>query len=206
MPDAPQTRPSLILRLKNRDDLDAWQEFTEIYQPLVYRIALKRGFQHNDAADITQEVLVRVAGAVERWQPDPHRGTFRGWLYRIARNLMISFLEKQDRQPAPTGHSSIVDLLAQVPDSHDIASGEFDDELAQQVFAWAARRVQATCNTSTWQAFWSTAVEDEPPAQVASRLKISVGAVYVARSRIIQKLRREVQRFSGHPEQQEVPV
>jgi len=203
MPDAPKTRPSLILRLRNRRDLDAWQEFVEVYQPLIYRIAIRKGFQHSDAADITQEVLVRVAGAVERWEPDESKGSFRGWLYRIARNLMITFLDKQDRQPA-TAHDSVANLLAAVPASHDLPSGEFDEELAQQVFAWAASRVESTCQDSTWQAFWATAVEDQSPSIVAERLGISVGAVYVARSRVIQKLRREVQRFNGGAIQQGV--
>ncbi|MEO2035450.1 MAG: sigma-70 family RNA polymerase sigma factor, partial [Planctomycetaceae bacterium] len=202
--NAPKTRPSLILRLRDRQDLDAWQQFVEIYQPLVFRLAINKGFQDSDAADIVQEVLLRVAGAVERWDPDERRGTFRGWLYRIARNLMISFLEKNDRQPVVAGYGSLADLLAVVPDSGDLPSSEFDKELDRQVFAWAAGRVESTCQESTWQAFWRTAVDDQPPEVVADQLHLSVGSVYVARCRVIQKLRREVQRFTRDADAGEV--
>lgn len=189
----PQTSPSLILRLRNRDDLDAWQQFAEIYQPLVFRLAVQRGFQHSDASDIAQEVLLRVAGAIDRFVPAPERGSFRAWLNRIARNFMITFLQKQQRQPVACGQDSVADLMAVVPDSHDLTSEEFDHELARQVFAWAAKKVEAGCQPSTWQAFWRTTVNDEDAAIVAEQLNVSVGAVYVARSRIIQRLKREVQ-------------
>ena len=204
MRNAPTTRPSLILRLRNRDDLDAWQQFVEIYQPLVFRLAVSKGFQHSDAADIVQEVLLRVAGAVERWDPDEDRGTFRGWISRIARNLMISFLEKSDRQPVIAGHGSASDLLAILPDLPDLPSPEFDEELDRQIFSWAAMRVESTCQESTWQAFWRTAVDDDPVPEVAKQLGMSVGSVYVARSRIIQRLRREVQNFKRESESGEV--
>jgi RNA polymerase sigma factor (sigma-70 family) len=193
MRNAPKTRPSLILRLRNRDDLDAWQEFVAIYQPLVYRLAVRKGFQHNDAADIVQEVLLRVAGAIERWDPDDRLGTFRGWLHRIARNLMISFLEKKDRQPVIADHGSLAELLAIVPAADSLQSPEFDDELQRQVFHWVAGRVKSACEESTWQAFHQSAVEGIPIPDVARRLGISVGSVYVARSRVIRRLKEQIE-------------
>ena len=70
MPSIPETRASLILRLPDATDVEAWDEFVEIYRPLVYRVARGRGFQDADANDVAQEVLVAVAGAVDRWVPD----------------------------------------------------------------------------------------------------------------------------------------
>ena len=204
MRNAPKTRPSLILRLRNHDDLDAWQEFVEIYQPLVYRLALSKGFQHNDAVDIVQEVLMRVAGAIERWDPDERLGTFRGWLHRIARNLMISFLEKKDRQPVIADHGSLAELLAIVPESDRLDCPEFDAELHRQVFHWAADRVKIDCDESTWQAFYQSAVEGVSIPDVAHRLGMSVGTVYVARSRIIRRLRQQVELFESNARTAEV--
>lgn len=194
MRDAPQTRASLILRLRDRSDLNAWREFSEIYQPLVFRLARSKGFQHSDALDIAQEVLVRVAGAVERWDPDETKGTFRGWLYRIARNLMIDFLERGKRHPLAGGSSGIVKLVEQQADKASMESQTFDTEFRRQVFAWAADRIRPSFQDTTWQAFWKTAVGEHSAADVAAELRMSIGAVYVARTRVMKKLRSEVQR------------
>ena len=202
MDGAPETRASLILRLHDRDDLDAWQEFSEIYHPLVFRLARSKGFQHSDALDVAQEVLLRVAGAVERWEPDPEKGTFRGWLYRIARNLMIDFLERGRRSPLCDADQ----LIEMHADPSSLESRTFDLAFQRQVFVWAADRIRPAFQAPTWQAFWQTAVVGESVAAVAEQLGMSVGAVYIARTRVMQKLRTEVQRVIQDVECREVPA
>ena len=194
MPDSPKTRASLILRLRDRSDLQAWQEFTEIYQPLVFRLARRKGFQHSDAMDVAQEVILRVANAVERWEPD-RAGSFRGWLYRIARNLMIDFLDKGRRVPVTAGNTGMLRQVEQQVDPASADSQLFDVEFRRQVFAWAADRIRGSFKESTWNAFWLTAVEQQAPAAVSERLGLSVGAIYIARTRVMQRLRGEVQRI-----------
>ena len=103
MTDSPSTRPSLLVRLRDPRDERAWAEFLEIYSPLVRRLALRKGLQEADAADLAQEVFRAVAAAIDRWDPDPARGSFRGWLFRIARNLIVNLLAAQQRHPRGTG-------------------------------------------------------------------------------------------------------
>src|SRR5215471_14152654 len=109
------TRPSLLVRLRDPQDERAWGEFVEIYGPLVRRLARQRGLQDADAADLVQEVFRAVAAAIERYDPDPARGSFRGWLSVIARNLIVNLLDAQRRHPRGTGDTAMRQLLEAQP-------------------------------------------------------------------------------------------
>src|SRR3954470_13593977 len=98
MDETPSTGVRLLVRLRDPRDERAWSEFVEIYSPLVYKLARRRGFQDADAADLTQDVFRAVALAIDRFDPDPARGSFRGWLSRIARNLTLDALAGRERQ------------------------------------------------------------------------------------------------------------
>lgn len=196
MSDSSTTRPSLILRLRYPDDATAWQEFLEIYQPLVFRIAKSKGLQTADALDMTQEVLVRVARAVNEWDPDPDCGTFRGWISQIARNLVIDYLRAKNKRPQTGNDSAIRQLIEQVP--ADCAESQFYDlEHERQVFLWASERVQSQFQTSTWQAFWRTSVQQHSVERVAAELFLTPGAVYIARSRVMARLKQTVLQFAS---------
>lgn len=192
MNGTPTTRYSLLARLGGPSDERAWQEFIEIYEPLIYRLARRRGFQDADAADLCQEVFQAAAKAIERWQADDEHGPFRAWLFRVARNMMINALRYRQRHPAGTGGSEIKRLLEQQP-ADDLESRELIDQCERQHFHWAAEQIKTEFREPTWQAFWRTSVDGEKPAQVAQELSLSLGAVYIARSRVMARLRAKIE-------------
>jgi len=193
----PTTRPSLVLRLRDPDDGAAWAEFVEIYEPLIYRLALNKGLQDADAEDLCQDVFRAVAAAIERWDPDPAKGRFRAWLFRITRNLLVNFLAGQRRQVRGTGSTSVQEMLEAQPAEDAEAEAEFAAEFKRRAFRWAADQVKNEFAESTWQAFWKTGVENGTVAAVAEELGMSAGAVYVARSRVLARLRDRVAQLTA---------
>ncbi len=188
----PQTRASLILRLQNESDAQAWYEFVEIYQPLIYSLAIRRGLQDADAFDLTQEVLSRVAKSISKWNPDPQLGSFRGWLATITRNMVIQTFRRNQRLPQTSSPKQIQELLHNHPLGAD--SEDFDLEHERQLFTWAAKQVEQQVEPKSWQAFWRTAVQNQSVEKTAEQLSLSKGAVYIARSRIMGRLRKLIEK------------
>src|SRR5262245_22632068 len=194
-PTAPATRYSLIVKLRDPADAGAWREFVALYQPLVYRLARRQGLQDADAHDLCQEVFRTVARAIERYDLDPSRGSFRGWLARIARNLVINFLTRRPYRLRGSGSTSVQELLEAQPADDPSATAAFEAEYRRQVFRWAADEVRGEFTPSTWRAFWTTAVDGRTPADAAAELGLSVGAVYIARSRVLARLRARIEQL-----------
>jgi RNA polymerase sigma-70 factor (ECF subfamily) len=194
---APSTRYSLLVRIQDQHDHAAWLEFVAIYEPLVYSLARRRGLQDADARDLCQDVFRSVAKAVHAWKPDPDRGSFRGWLFRIAQNLLVNFLRRERRQPRASGDSDVQRLLDAQPTSGDEFTRLIEFEYRRRLFQVAARQIEAEFTTATWQAFWQTTVESQPIVRVAEALELSQGAVYIARSRVLARLRERVQQIAG---------
>ncbi len=196
MLESPPTRASLLVRIRDGQDQDAWREFVQIYAPAVYNFGRKRGLQDADAADLMQDVLRSVAGAVGRLNYDPRRGNFRGWLYTIARNKLYNFLDGRRRR-APVAGDATQQLEAQAdPDAGDPVA-DWDREYERRLSAYAMERVRPEFQETTWQAFWLTAVDGLDARAVGDRLGLSPGAVYVAKSRVLARLKKEVQALQG---------
>jgi RNA polymerase sigma factor (sigma-70 family) len=197
MAEIPITRASLLVRIRDPHDERAWAEFVEIYEPVLYRLARQRGFQDADARELAQEVFVAVASAIDRWRADPARGKFRTWLFRIARNFSINYLATRRRHLQGTGDSDVQELLDQQPAPRPEETLLFEQQYKRELFSRAATRVRGQFREASWQAFWRTSVDGLEAAAVAGTLGISIGAVYIARSRVMARLRQEIQRLQG---------
>ena len=192
----PETRESLIARLPDHADTAAWEEFVQLYEPLIYGIGRRHGLQPGDAADLVQNVLIAVANSIQRFQPDGGRGRFRSWLFRVAQNqamMQLRNLGRRVRAGGGTESMAVLNAQASPPDS----DREFQMALRRRAFRWAARRVRHTVNESTWEAFARTAIECQSPSDVARQMGIDVGVVYLARSRVMSRLKKIVEGVSG---------
>lgn len=191
MTDTPVTRPTLLLRVRDSDDSEAWTEFVQLYAPVIRGYARRRGLQPADAADVLQDVLVSVSRAIDSFDYQPQSGRFRAWLYTVTRHAVFDWFTARKQRPLATGDSEFHQLLQQTgqPDESDL----WEHDWQQRVFEWAVERAESNFEPSTWQAFWQVAVEGRSPGQVAGKLGISVGAVYIAKSRVTARIRREIE-------------
>jgi RNA polymerase sigma-70 factor (ECF subfamily) len=197
MVETPSTRASLLIRLRDPRDERAWAEFVEIYEPLVLGLARRRGLQGADADDLAQEVFCALASAIGRWEPDPARGSFRGWLFRVARNLTVDLLTVRKWQPRGSGGTDARRLLEEVPGPTGEDTELFDDEYRRRLFDWAAGRIRGEFPESAWRAFWMAGVEGRSGADVAETLGTTVGTVYYYKSTVMARLRREIEHVEG---------
>ena len=192
----PSTHGSLLVRVRDVSDQEAWASFVQIYAPVVYRYVRRRGLQDADAADVSQEVLRRVAAAMQEFRYDRQRGSFRGWLFTVTRNALQNFREG-DRRRMATLATYARQLIEHPPDEERDDSQIWDEEYERQLLAEAAEHVRPRFSATTWQAFWQTAVEGKSAPEISQALGISVGALYVARSRVLAKLRIEIEKLEA---------
>ena len=192
MTKAAETRASLLIRLRDAQDEDAWSQFADIYGPMIFSFGRRSGMQETDAADLVQEVMSEVSKSIARFQYDPQSGRFRSWLYRIAKRTAGRLRQKHARQPTGTGDSAMLNALHQLPDAHNELEDFWNQQYQRQLLDWAASRIRDQFQSSTWQAFWRTAVEGQPPQAVAADLGLSVGSVYVAKNRVMKRLTEKI--------------
>lgn len=185
----PTTPASLLFRLHDPRDHEAWLEFVSLYEPVIYRLLRRHGLQDADAREVMQDLFIAVNRSIKRWVPMREQQAFRGWLRRVARNLVINWLKQHRREARATGDSSLQAMLDSIPAEAEPETAEFDQELHRTLFDAAAQRVRGEVQPPTWEAFWQTAVAGASTAEIAERLGMTVGAVRVAKCRVLARIR-----------------
>jgi RNA polymerase sigma-70 factor (ECF subfamily) len=182
------TRPSLLLRLRDLHDPDAWRLFTDTYAPLVYRYCRRQGLQEADAADVSQEVLAQVVRSIATFEYQPSKGRFRDWLGAVVRSKVARFRRKQAHSPDLDGGAE--EVLENLPAA--AADTEWEAQFNARVVRTALDRIRPDYDAVNWRAFEMVWLENRPSAEVACVLGMPVSAVYVAKGRVLRRLREEV--------------
>ena len=191
MTNYPETRASLILQVKDAANHLAWEEFVELYRPVIHRTALRKGMQDADAHDLTQQVLMAVASAVGRWEKSGSNVRFRHWLRRITRNAIINALTRRPRDQA-IGMLTVDEIIREAPKRNCETGALIQLEYRRELFLRAAEIVRDNVAPETWQAFELTTINGFTNTEAAERLGKSIGTIYAARSRVMKRLRSAV--------------
>ncbi len=188
------TDENLLLRLGDPQDQEAWYEFASIYRPMICRVGRRLGLQDADAENLAQVVLAKVGDRVVEWEAGKPAGSFRRWLSRVAKNAALDAIRRV-KPDAGRGGTSLLFQLRQIEKSSDFSGTLLRLELEREAFRWAASRIRDEFTADTWTAFWDTMVDGKPCADVAKQLEKSLGAVYIARTRVVQRLKSELKHF-----------
>jgi RNA polymerase sigma-70 factor, ECF subfamily len=186
------THPSLLLRLRDPRDAASWGLFREIYVPLVYRHCQRRGLQPADAEDVTQRVFTAVFRAISTFEYRTERGRFRDWLGELARHELGRFWASRKKGGVETVGDPGALETALAPGQET----EWSEECARHILQTALARIRPHFEEVTWRAFERTWLESRPPLEVARDLGQGIDWVYMAKSRVLQRLREEVQELS----------
>ena len=183
------TSRSLLARAQEHDS-QSWQRLADLYAPFIYRRARRRGLQQNDAADVVQIVLLRMyqsIGAFERRR----KGSFRAWLATITHYTIVDHGREDGGAPRAPGGTEFLERLHRLPTAPTDELNALSEEILQ-IASHALRLLETDFEENVWRAFWRTAIDRLPGADVADELGMSRAAVYQAKSRVLRRLRTEL--------------
>jgi RNA polymerase sigma-70 factor (ECF subfamily) len=185
------TSASLLQRLREQPDGDAWRRLVHLYTPLLKGWLGRYGLQASDVDDLTQEVLAVVVRELPRFEHNRRAGAFRRWLRTILVHRLRGFWRSRQSRPAATGDSDLARALEQLEDPESGPSKLWDQEHDRHVMARLLEQVEPEVTPATWQAFRRVVLEGQDEEAVARELGLSVNAVFIAKSRVLARLRRE---------------
>lgn len=186
--EAKSTSLSLLSEARH-DDPAAWARLVNLYGPLVACWCRRWGVAGQDVVDIVQEVFAAVARSLDRFHKDRPSDTFRGWLSTITRNKVRDYYRRRADQTAAVGGTEASLRLAQIQDPEEDAE---DDTGFSELLSRVLEAIRGDFHDQTWRAFWNIVVEGRTASDVAAELGMQPGAVRVAKSRVLSRLRSEL--------------
>ncbi len=183
------TSISLLDLLKDGEDDQAWQTMVAIYQPLIKKWLGRLGTPANELGDLSQNVMTVVVRKLPDFEHGGRTGAFRAWLRNITRNCLLEFWRSNRRTPVATGKSAFQEELNQLADQTSELSQIWDREYDEHVLASLMKVIRPEFQSQSWQAFELFVLEGIPAAEVADRMGVSTNSVFIAKSRIMTRLR-----------------
>lgn len=180
-----ETSASLLERLRQPGQQEAWSRFVDLYTPLLYYWALRTGCQESDAADLVQEVLARLVRKIPEFHYDKQK-SFRAWLRTVAHNCWRN-LRRGAKLPVEAGAADLRGVAGPENDNPF-----WETEYQRHLVGRALDLIQEDFQPGTWKAFLACVVDGRPTAAVATELGVSVGTVHAAKSRVLSRLRQEL--------------
>lgn len=187
----PGSTATNLLEQAKANEGAAWQRLAALYTPLVYSWARRASLQAEDAADVVQEVFCAVHKHLTDYEHHSHQGSFRAWLWTITRNKINDHWRRLARQPQGAGGTDAQRYLKQMPDI-DLQSPDEPPSPKGSILRRALELIHSEFEERSWNAFWRVTVAGQSAAAVAADLGMSTNAVYVARSRVLARLRQEL--------------
>lgn len=183
----PETRISILKRLSDGSDGEAWAFFENHYQQPIYRFARSRGLHPDEANDVVQEVMMAVHKVALNWQPSNRRGSFRAWLAESARRITLQVTRRRSRVGRGLGGSDFLSIAKETSAPTEVENDSLSERRWE--FYCAAERVQNEVSQQHWLAFWRTTIDGKSAEEVGKELGMKIGTVYSAKCRVLAKLK-----------------
>jgi RNA polymerase sigma-70 factor (ECF subfamily) len=186
------TRQSLLLRAQGGEQ-NAWHDLITLYRPLIVGWLRRHNLRPHELEDLSQTVLLAVVKHLPSFAHSGRRGAFRCWLRTIARNALADFWQEFWKTRGTPGDLDPEALLRQIEDPDSNLNRLWDEEHDRYLLRCLLDMMDLEFEESTVKAFHRLALDGAPGTVVAAELGLSVGAVYVARSRVLKRLREEAE-------------
>lgn len=186
-----ETSASLLDQLHAGPHSEAWTRMVSVYTPLIRGWLRRQGVADNDCDDLVQETLSVVIRRYPEFRHNQRTGAFRAWLRQISVNCLRDFWRSRRTKPLAAGGSEALHVLDQLEDSGSTLSREWDREHDLHVTRQLLDQLKPRFEPTTWKAFQRVAQDGATPAEVAAELGITVNAVFIAKSRVLSRLRQE---------------
>jgi RNA polymerase sigma-70 factor (ECF subfamily) len=180
---------SLLERVRQPADQEAWSRFVELYTPLLFHWTCRAGLSEHDAADLVQDVFLLLLKELPKFEYQPQK-SFRAWLRTVMHHRWQERLRRRSERPVGCAEERLTELPAR--DGAELFDLVGEEEYRNQLVAHALRLMQTDFEEQTWRACWEFVVSGKPAAQVAREMNLTPKAVYMAKARVLQRLRQEL--------------